>query len=294
MPRDGYVGRFAPSPTGPLHFGSLIAAAGSYLQARRQGGRWLVRIEDIDPPREVAGASADILRTLERFGLEWDGEVIYQSTRIEHYRERLADVAGDTFRCTCSRKAIADTVVRLGLPQGRYPGTCRDAGRRSGCVRMRCDALPPFDDAIAGRVVPEPGPDDYVIWRREDLPSYQWAVTVDDAEQGITEIVRGADLLETTPRQIDLLQRLGAPVPGFMHLPLVVNAQGQKLSKQTGATALPLQAEGATLCAALTALRLAPPPALAAERSAQIWQWAIEHWAPNRLKDIGTIPFVGE
>lgn len=291
MRPNGYVGRFAPSPTGPLHFGSLVAAAGSYLYARQAHGQWLVRIEDIDPPREVRGASADILRTLERFGFEWDGAVRYQSTRIEHYRACLARLGHLTYRCTCSRKQIA----ALATPGNRYPGTCRDKYTRSGgTVRVRCDALPIFTDALRGQVVPPPGADDFVLWRKDDLPSYQWAVTLDDADQGVTHVVRGADLLETTPRQIFLLHQLNEPLPQFAHLPLVVTADGHKLSKQTGANALPSGHTGNTLCAALAALGLAIPAALSAESCTAIWRYAVRHWQPNTLKDIKTIPFVAE
>jgi glutamyl-Q tRNA(Asp) synthetase len=290
-----YVGRFAPSPTGPLHFGSLVAATGSYLRARQAGGRWLLRIEDIDPPREVAGASDDILRTLERFGFEWDGEVVFQSTRLARYRDALAALAPDLYTCLCSRAEIAAAAQAAGLAPGRYPGTCRDRDRQgAGALRIRCDTLPAFDDALHGHVVPARGADDFVIWRRDDLPAYQWAVTVDDAWQGITEIVRGADLLATTPRQVFLLQRLGAVVPRFLHLPLVVTADGHKLSKQSGARALPERNMSTTLCAALAALGADVPAAARHEPLPQLWLWACRNWTPNRLKNIATIPFVAD
>ncbi len=220
MADSGYVGRFAPSPTGPLHAGSLLCAAASYLAARQAGGRWLVRIEDIDPPREMAGATDDILQTLERFGFEWDGEIRYQSRRIEHYRERLASVSGVTFGCRCSRADIRRDAAASGITDGRYPGTCRDRPVSEGLViRARFDAPQPFEDAIAGSVCPQALADDFLLWRRDGLPAYQWAVTVDDVEQGITDIVRGNDLLPTTPRQIFLHKQLEAKVPSFCPCP---------------------------------------------------------------------------
>jgi len=239
MPRvegSRYRGRFAPSPTGPLHFGSLVAALGSYLDAKAHGGEWLVRIEDIDTPRVVPGAADHILRTLERFGLHWDGPVLYQSSRIEAYESALDDLRrrGLVFPCSCSRKDIGD----------RYPGTCR-AGQRG-----RCDALSwrlrvsgeqvEFEDRRLGlqRQNVEDYIGDFVLKRTDGLFAYQMAVVVDDAAQGITDVVRGEDLLDSTARQILLQRALGFPRPRYLHLPVVLNKLGQKLSKQTGA--LPL------------------------------------------------------
>jgi glutamyl-Q tRNA(Asp) synthetase len=236
MESKRYRGRFAPSPTGPLHFGSLVTALGSYLDAKAHGGEWLVRIEDLDTPRVVPGAADDILRTLERFGLEWDGPVLYQSSRIEAYEAALEDLRqkGLVFPCGCSRKDVGD----------RYPGTCRKAlhGRRDMVSwRYRVpDETVEFLDRRLGQqrqnVAEYVG--DFVLKRADGLFAYQLAVVVDDGYNGITDVVRGEDLLDSTPRQILLQRALGLPQPRYLHLPVVVNSTGQKLSKQTGATAL--------------------------------------------------------
>jgi glutamyl-Q tRNA(Asp) synthetase len=236
MRSDIYRGRFAPSPTGPLHFGSLVAALGSYLDAKAHSGEWLVRIEDIDAPRTVPGAADDILRTLERFGLEWDGPVLYQSSRLEAYQAALEDLRRRdlVFPCGCSRKDVGD----------RYPGTCRDGIR--GRVDMASwrfrvpDEIVSFEDRRLGpqhqNVYDYVG--DFVLKRADGLFAYQLAVVVDDAYQGITDIVRGEDLLDSTARQLLLQRALGLTQPHYTHLPVVLNEAGQKLSKQTGATAL--------------------------------------------------------
>jgi glutamyl-Q tRNA(Asp) synthetase len=231
-----YRGRFAPSPTGPLHFGSLVAALGSYLDAKAHNGEWLVRIEDLDTPRVVPGAADDILRTLERFGLEWDGPVLYQSSRIEAYEAALHDLRrrGLVFPCGCSRKDVGD----------RYGGTCRAGLRgRSDTPSWRFrvnDETVEFVDLRLG--LQSQNVADYVgdfVLKRADGPfAYQLAVVVDDAFQGITDVVRGEDLLDSTARQILLQRALGLPQPRYRHLPVVLNDTGQKLSKQTGATAL--------------------------------------------------------
>ena len=239
---SSYVGRFAPSPTGPLHFGSLVAALASWLDARAAGGRWRVRIEDLDGPRQHPGAADGILRALETLGLEWDGPVAYQSRRKELYREALGRLAarGDTYPCGCSRKEIADSA--LGLDGARiYPGTCRGglaAGRRARSVRLRTTEAPiRFRDRVQGKieqsVAREVG--DFVLCRADGLYAYQLAVVVDDAEQGVTDVVRGADLLDSTARQIVLQRLLGLVRPRYLHVPVALNAAGEKLSKQTGA-----------------------------------------------------------
>ncbi|MFK8017410.1 MAG: tRNA glutamyl-Q(34) synthetase GluQRS [Gammaproteobacteria bacterium] len=289
----GYTGRFAPSPTGPLHAGSLLSATASYLQARKHNGRWLVRIEDIDPPREVSGASDDILRTLERFGFEWDGEVRFQSTRLDNYRARLADVDDLTYYCTCSRRDIASATQGCSVPQGYYPRLCRDKDRSPpGALRIRFDQPSVFNDPLQGTVHPAQSTDDFIIWRKDNLPSYQWAVSVDDAEQDITEIVRGSDLLDTTARQIFLLQALGATVPSFMHVPVLINEERQKLSKQTGAQALLPGNETTQLCATFSQLGLPVCDAPIASDVADLWLWAIRQWNPKPLIGKETIPFV--
>ena len=278
---SGYVGRFAPSPTGPLHAGSLLAAAASYLDARAHNGQWLLRIEDIDPPREVPGAADDIVRTLRQFGFRWDGEIRYQSNRIEVYRERVDAIDGHTFWCRCSRRDIRTASARTG--RRGYPGTCRDLGLTKGVRRFRLDQGRTFSDRFCGQVDAPAGPDDFVLWRRDDLPSYQWAVSIDDIDQGVTHVVRGVDLLHTTTRQIALHHALGAPVPEFAHVPVVVNEAGQKLSKQTGAAALVKERAAQTLCAAFRALGLRDETFDDRLPVDELWSRAIRAWPSTAL-----------
>ncbi|MCU0765244.1 MAG: tRNA glutamyl-Q(34) synthetase GluQRS [Burkholderiaceae bacterium] len=245
MSASGYRGRFAPSPTGDLHAGSLAAALASWLDARARGGAWLLRIEDLDPPREVAGASGRILAALAAFGMESDEPVVCQSRRGELYRQALErlDAAGLIYGCSCSRRMIAAAQRRLGLAADIYPGTCRQGAARPGPqalrVRVPADAIG-FDDRARGRFEQHLARDvgDFVVRRADGLWAYQLAVVVDDAEQGITDVVRGADLLDNTPRQIWLQRALRLPTPRYLHVPVVTNARGEKLSKQTGARAL--------------------------------------------------------
>ncbi|MBV7416694.1 tRNA glutamyl-Q(34) synthetase GluQRS [Aeromonas sp. sif2433] len=273
-----YVGRFAPSPSGPLHFGSLVAALGSFLQARAQRGRWLVRIEDIDPPREMAGASELILHTLEAHGLHWDGEVIYQSRRHARYDEIIERLyrAGDLYWCRCTRREIM-------AGGGFYGGHCRELGLApAGCAARLRQRRPVyhFDDALQGRIaVPAAlAEEDFIVRRRDGLYAYNLAVVVDDMDSGISEIVRGADLLEPTVRQIALYQTLGACVPDWVHLPLAVLADGNKLSKQNHAPALSLDEVRPALWQALAFLGQCPPPELRSCRIEEIIGWGIEHW----------------
>src|SRR5688572_24246508 len=235
-----YRGRFAPSPTGPLHFGSLVAAVGSFLEARTRGGDWLVRMEDLDPPRVAPGAAGDILRTLRACGMEWDGAVACQSARSEAYHAALHRLReqGKVYPCACSRREVADSAV-AGVDGPVYPGTCR-AGLPDGKTAraLRVDtrgAAVAFDDAVQGHIEHDLEREfgDFVLYRADDVYAYQLAVVVDDAEQGITDVVRGADLLGSTPRQIHLQKLLGLGGPGYVHLPVAVNAAGEKLSKQT-------------------------------------------------------------
>src|SRR5258708_16837244 len=241
------TGRFAPSPTGPLHLGSLVAAVGSWLFARREGGRWLVRMEDLDTPRVVPGSADEILRALERYGLTWDGEVVYQSQRIALYDEALATLRARNlvYDCACSR---ADLQRAASAPLGRdpvYPGTCREGlppGRTARAIRFRApDIVLTFDDAVAGHVEENVAADtgDFVIRRADGMYAYQLAVVVDDAAQAVTQVVRGADLLTSTARQIALQRALGLPTPSYAHLPLVTNPDGTKLGKRNGALPLP-------------------------------------------------------
>jgi len=235
-----YHGRFAPSPSGPLHFGSLVAAVASWLDARAAGGRWSVRIEDVDVPRTVPGAADTILRTLEACGLEWDGAVLRQSKRAAIYGEALAKLraAGHVYRCRCTRREIADSALR-GIEGVVYAGTCRDLGldaRVSGAMRLR---VPPgviaFEDRVQGRVEQDVAREvgDFVLERRDGLHAYQLAVVVDDAAMGIEEVVRGDDLLPSTPRQLALYRALGLAAPRFAHVPLLLDERGERLAKRT-------------------------------------------------------------
>ncbi len=290
QPTELYRGRFAPSPTGPLHFGSLLAATGSFLDARSKAGDWLVRMEDLDPPREVAGAADAILQTLDDYGLHWDGPVIYQSSREQHYMEALArlDTAGLLYPCGCSRSDITQARPD-NKPAGFYPGTCRDgvpADREARSIRVCThDVGINFNDRLQGRQQ-EWLPDtcgDFLLRRADRLTAYQLAVVVDDAEQAITDIVRGADLLDSSGRQIYLQQLLGFKTPRYLHLPLVVNAQGEKLSKHTHAQPIPDHHRSQILCTALSFL--GQPLAVDMETAGldEIWRWAITHWNTNAL-----------
>jgi glutamyl-Q tRNA(Asp) synthetase len=285
-----YRGRFAPSPTGPLHFGSLVAAAGSFLEARVRCGEWQLRMEDVDAPRCSMTAATEILRTLEACGFEWDGEVVWQSRRTNAYAaalERL-QAADRVFPCACTRKELADSAI---APDGAaiYPGTCRQglAVRRVGRAwRLRVgDAQVTFDDAIQGRITSDLTSEagDFILLRADGLYAYQLAVVVDDAEAGITHVVRGADLLASTARQIFLQQCLGASTPSYGHLPVVVNAAGEKLSKQTRATPVDSLHPGAALCAALTFLGQRPPPELSGAAVNEVWLWATTYWQVRRV-----------
>ena len=288
MEKTRYRGRFAPSPTGPLHFGSLVAAVGSYLDARAHGGEWLVRIEDVDTPRNAPGAADGILSTLEAFGFEWDGSVLWQSRRSDAYAEALDRLrgAGLAYGCACSRKEIADSATRPAIDGGlAYPGTCRNGlahGRSVRSWRLRvCDEEVAFSDRVQGRQVQNIERDvgDFVLLRADGLYAYQLAVAVDDEFQGISDVVRGADLIASTPRQIWLQRSLGYATPRYAHLPVATNAVGEKLSKQTGAPALRPDQAGRALASALTFLGQAVPPDVARAGLRDLWDWALQHWS---------------
>ncbi len=290
-------GRFAPSPTGPLHFGSLAAACASYLDARSRGGEWLVRIEDLDPPREVPGAAADILRTLEAFGFAWDNAVCHQSQRTHLYRdalERLID-AGFAYPCACTRREVAAS-ARVGIEGPIYPGRCREGlppGRAPRAWRLRVPAgtVALHDEcfgALAQDVAGEVG--DFVLRRADGLTAYQLAVVVDDAAQGITRIVRGADLIDSTQRQILLQRLLGLPTPAYLHVPAAVDAHGHKLSKQTHARALDPADASTALHAVLAFLQQSPPAELARSSPAEILAWASAHWNPGAIVPVRRQP----
>ena len=290
-PTPRYRGRFAPSPTGPMHFGSLITGVGSYLEARRKGDDWLVRMEDLDQAREERGAADAILRILEAYGFEWDGPVIRQSQRDEAYAAALAQLQRDgvLFPCACTRREISDSMLGA-TGEAVYPGTCRSGivpGRPARAIRMRVgDAVIALDDRVQGRfeqdLAREVG--DFVVKRADGPFAYQLAVVVDDFEQGITDVVRGADLLGSTPRQILLQERLRYPTPGYAHLPVAVNRHGEKLSKQTRATPLGATEAPQQLWRALSFLGQDPPTALRDGDTATLWSWARAHW------DAGKVP----
>jgi glutamyl-Q tRNA(Asp) synthetase len=289
-----YIGRFAPSPTGPLHFGSLVAALASWLDARAADGRWLLRMEDLDAPRTQPGAADAILRQLEALGLTWDGSVLVQSTRQARYREALATLAriGLTYACGCSRREISDS--SLGIDGAHiYPGTCREGlppGKVARATRMRAAAEPiRFVDRVQGAcqqsVAAEVG--DFVVLRADGLFAYQLAVVVDDADQGITDVVRGADLLDSTARQILLQRHLGYATPRYAHVPVAVNAAGEKLSKQTGA--VPIDAVPGAVAIARALLFLGHPPPLDLP-PADLLSWALAHWDISRVPRVRALP----
>ncbi|MGK3113970.1 tRNA glutamyl-Q(34) synthetase GluQRS [Candidatus Pantoea formicae] len=293
------IGRFAPSPSGDLHFGSLIAALGSYLSARAQQGRWLVRIEDIDPPREVAGAATRILTQLEQYGLEWDGEVLWQSQRHDAYREALEWLQQhrQSYFCTCPRSRIH----QLG---GFYDGHCRALHLPADNAALRLRQHAPvfgFDDRLRGYLAADTqlAQEDFIIHRRDGLFAYNLAVVVDDHDQGVTEIVRGADLIEPTVRQIALYQQFGWSVPDYLHLPLAINPDGNKLSKQNHAPALPA---GDARPLLVQALRFLGQPIIEGWQDASLTallQHAVEQWSihliPQQnalIPDEATSPFL--
>lgn len=290
-----YIGRFAPSPTGPLHFGSLVAAVASYCDAKSHGGKWLLRMEDLDKPREVAGAADTILRQLESFGFEWDGQLMYQSQRAEFYEHALQSLKklNVIYPCTCSRKEIADSSIMMGMEGAIYPRLCYPKNFLSKNTHpsihaayraVVLDKNISFIDAIQGEIVQNLARDigDFIIKRADGLFAYQLAVVVDDATQNITHIVRGADLLGSTPRQIYLKQLLGFTTPSYAHVPIAANAAGEKLSKQT--LAQPISISAATpqlslpLFNALNFLGQNPPPQLKNAKLDETWQWAITNW----------------
>ena len=292
----GTVGRFAPSPTGDLHMGSLMAALASCLEAKKQGGRWLVRIEDLDPPREMPGASARILKDLERFGFEWDGPVVYQSARHARYREVLERLIaeGHVYPCACTRREIQAAGL-VGVDGYRYDGRCRNglpAGAKPRAWRLRVpDEYIGFDDGIQGRqgqnLQQEVG--DFVLLRADGCWAYQLAVVVDDADQGVNQVLRGADLLDSTPRQIYLQRLLGGREPQYLHIPVIANAAGEKLSKQTLAPALRSGNEADQLWQALKLLWQSPPAELAGAQLHEVWQWAQANWSVGYMPHTRTV-----
>jgi glutamyl-Q tRNA(Asp) synthetase len=293
--KTDYRGRFAPSPTGPLHFGSLVAALASYCDARAAGGEWLVRIEDVDEPRSRADAATAILATLEVYGFEWDGEVVRQSARAAIYQSALDRLVagGEAYACVCTRREL-ETAPHGAGGERVYPGTCRGgvvADRQSHAWRLRVtDETIGFRDRLQGvqeqQLEREIG--DFIIKRADGMFAYQLAVVVDDAAQGITHVVRGADLLASTSRQIWLQRRLNLPTPSYLHHPVAIQKNGEKLSKQTGAA--PLAADPLPLLrAAWEFLGQAEPPA-PLESVPDFWRWAYRAWAPANLPPVTMLP----
>ena len=289
LPTD-YIGRFAPSPTGLLHIGSLLTALASYADARANRGKWLVRMEDLDPPREMPGAAAHILHTLEAFGFEWDGEVVWQSRRHSLYRDALGRLKekGLLYPCYCSRKDWQAAAAQ-GADGFVYNGRCRRPEDRPHTdkppawrIRVNDETIG-FDDGIVGHYTQNLARDigDFVLLRADGFWAYQLAVVADDADQGITHIVRGQDLLVSTPRQIYLQRCLGFATPHYAHLPLLVNKHGQKWSKQTLAPALDENHKEQLLRQVLQYLNL--PPAPEVSRPQALLSWAIEHWQPHKI-----------
>ncbi|MEX6503966.1 tRNA glutamyl-Q(34) synthetase GluQRS [Pseudomonas zhanjiangensis] len=283
MNAPAYIGRFAPTPSGYLHFGSLVAALAAYLDARAVGGHWLLRMEDLDPPREVPGAQDAILRTLESYGLHWDGPLVRQSERHPEYQalvERLLE-QGLAYACTCSRKQLEGY-------GGVYPGFCRDAGHapRDAAIRLRVPQLSyGFVDRVQGEYHQHLGREvgDFIIRRRDGLYAYQLAVVLDDAWQGVTDVVRGADLLDSTPRQLYLQQLLGYPQPRYLHVPLIIQPDGHKLGKSYRSPPLPADQAAPLLVRALHALGQRVPAELEQARPSELLAWASRHWDAARI-----------
>ncbi|MCY1271973.1 Glutamyl-Q tRNA(Asp) synthetase [compost metagenome] len=290
MTTPAYIGRFAPTPSGYLHFGSLVAALASYLDARACGGHWLLRMEDLDPPREVAGAQDAILRTLASYGFEWDGALVRQSARHAAYQQVIDQWLrqGLAYACTCSRK-------QLEGHGGIYPGTCRNAGHdpQGAAIRLRVPELEyRFVDRVQGEFHQHLGREvgDFVIRRRDGLYAYQLAVVLDDAWQGVTDIVRGADLLDSTPRQLYLQELLGLPQPRYLHVPLLIQPDGHKLGKSYRSPPLPADRAGPLLARALRTLGQEPPGELENLPARQVLDWAIANWDAEHIPRSRTLP----
>lgn len=292
MTAEQVVGRFAPSPTGPLHLGSLVAAVGSYCLARQAGGRWLLRMEDLDAPRVVPGAADEILFALDKLGLHWDEEIVWQSRRVEAYRaavERLRD-QGQVFDCACSRKEILMSAPHPGEEGPVYPGTCRPglpAGRKPRALRIIVpDRQICFTDGVFGPMqqVLSEAVGDFVLRRADGMFAYQLAVVVDDAASRINQVVRGADLLSSTPRQIFLHACLGSPVPEYIHLPLLTDRQGEKISKRHGVVSFdPKVNPSALIVRALSLLGQIVPEEIGKSAPAEVLEWACRNLDRKRI-----------
>ncbi|MBF0470045.1 MAG: tRNA glutamyl-Q(34) synthetase GluQRS [Gammaproteobacteria bacterium] len=297
-------GRFAPSPTGPLHFGSLVAATASYLNARHRDGRWLLRMEDIDQPRVVPSAADSILFTLEQFGFTWDGEVCYQSRRHPLYREALQMLQQQQccYYCDCTRSKVAQWLQQRGAPpQSPYPGICRNkqAGEvaTDAAIRLKVESEAiTFNDQVQGRYSSHPDAllGDYLLRRRDAIFAYHLVVVVDDLQQGVTEVVRGGDLLEMTPQQIylrNLLTTKGEPALDYAHIPVMTDLQGEKLGKQTAAPGLDPKRPGEQIWRALQRLGQQPPLELLGAEPAALWAWAIINWKLTKVPQCRSLPY---
>lgn len=282
------IGRFAPSPTGPLHFGSLYTALASFLDARSQQGQWLLRIDDLDTPRNKKDSVESILTTLERFGLHWDGSVAYQSRQLALYHEILDELAEGQliYRCTCSRKS---------LPADIYPGLCRNkqiSAESPHALRIKTEQrIIAFEDRLQGLVAHNLAEQhgDFILKRKDQIIAYQFAVVIDDDRQRVSQIVRGCDLLTSTPKQIYLQQLLGLTTPRYMHVPIIIDRHGYKLSKQTLATAVDSTNPAAVIHQLLGLLKQQPPPELQHASVTELLAWAVAHWNPAPLKNIQAI-----
>ena len=286
-----YRGRFAPSPTGPLHLGSLYTALASFLQARANRGEWLLRIDDVDSLRNIPSAADSILRTLDRHGLHWDGEVVFQSRNLETYQAALVQLesAGLLYSCTCSRQELI-ALARRDPDQAGYPGICRHQGhdrQKPHALRIKVDGgTVVFTDELQGEVRQDLAAEigDFIVRRRDGIYAYHLATVIDDHEAGITEVMRGIDLLESTPRQIHLQRELNLPTPVYRHIPVVLDAQGNKLSKQTGALPVDDAHPSRTLFTLLNLLNQSPPNELQTAPPDEILQWAVATWDVGNLR----------
>jgi len=295
------IGRFAPTPSGPLHFGSLVAAVASYCQARSQHGKWLLRIEDIDTPRVVKGAADQIQRDLERFGFEWDEQPLYQSSRLERYQGLIDELftRGNCYACECSRRSVRHQIEENGLAQSVYPGNCRYKNLPIANHSVRLDTSMAnticFQDLIFGEIRSPLSRQvgDFVIKRADSIHAYHLAVVADDHDQEVNQIVRGADLLESTCQHIYLQRLLCFPQPGYLHLPLAMNNEGIKLSKQCGARALDPEQASSQLVAAFVHLGQPIDRAMQSATAHEVLNWGIKHWSLTALTATATFPFNG-
>lgn len=285
------IGRFAPTPSGPLHFGSLVAALASYCHSKSRQGQWLLRIEDVDTPRVIKGSDRLILQNLETFGFEWDGEVLYQSKQFGCYQDSLSDLIeqGRCYACECSRRTLRDDGVETGSMGQIYPGICRHKklDTTSHSIRVNTDsiAITGFTDQVFGpielNIRDQVG--DFVLRRTDGIYAYHLAVVVDDAQQGINQIVRGSDLLESTCLHIFLQTILGLPQPEYLHIPLITNNRGDKLSKQAGATAVDVTQASALLVSAMRFLRQSIEPEMDQARPEEVIKQAVKVWDPTNI-----------